>query len=1286
MSRRLNLTSLEDRAVPSVTLVKDINRATDFGSFATLGNSILFVQSTPETGPELWRTDGTPGGTALVKDVVPGPNGPKPPFYQQAGGLLYLTVTTPAGDIALWRTDGTADGTIWIKTIDSSSKLDTMIGGAIEFQGQLIFSIYYGGGYGRSEIWKTDGTPGGTKQLLKMTGYDNGYDYFYPRSIDEFTVFGDTLYFPAGDFNTWHLWKSDGTLQGTQELKDLAPGGILNPNPSQLTVFNGELYFAASGQLVDFTTTYVGEELWKTDGTPEGTILVKDIYPGFKSSDLDKLTVVGDTLYFKADDGTNGSELWKSDGTDTGTTMVANISPGASGSSPLGYPDGRLISFNGSVYFTADNGVIGRELWTSNGMPGGTMSLRDVNPGLAAGGIQSITQINGSLYFVADDGSNGREVWKSDGTPGGTDRLIDLESGVESSYPSGFVGLGPDVYWFATTLADGQALWKSDGTTGNSTLVLPTPGHPTFGSGNAPSVSFNGSTYFAANGRLWQTDGTPAGTVAVTGATPILATDAQFTVYNGTLYFRAFTAEAGVELWSFNGTSASLFADISPGTASSNPSSLFVHNGLIFFTAATPTTGFELWKTDGTGPGTSIVKDIRPGNKSGMGADGSGGKQFVLFNGLLYFPANDGVYGTELWKTDGTGPGTVGVRDINPDGSGLGSLYASSAFLGNQLYFWATDPNEGGKELWKTNGTGAGTLQVTDLSPPVDPEAETQPPPPAGPVEMGGNLYFLLGQGGSFALWKVDGATGEVSKVKAIPSPSWFSSWYHVPVLRVFDDRLYFLGYDGSRGAELWTSDGTAAGTHFFVDIVPGGTSAFRVPVLDDPEQSYMTFDPLIQPAGNGFIFQATDGDENYSIWWSDGTSSGTRRIADGSLSSVNGQQFLLGQVDDVPIFWASTPEFGLEPFRYDPIVANPDSYSLEDALRLDVPAAAGILANDTDGIGKPTSAILVDPPAHGTVILGADGSFTYQPINGDFSGIDTFTYRAAGPVEQSAVATVSITVDAVDLGPVAENDAATGRSGRSVTIKILSNDHDPDHDTLVIDSFTQGTSGKVRQIKDTLRYYPQEKGPLVDTFTYTIRDARGETATATVTVTLIPTAVLKVTAARVFPGTSANFVDLNRPGKKVLPFGQLSRIAITFAADVSIAADDLRIYGEAGAVYTLSGFTYDSVTHTASWLIDTPAGGKGNDRLRFLLDGSLNTGALDALGNPLGDRVWNIGLLTGDFNGNKQVTAADVTRIARQLGCTVTWSRRFYDLNGDGVIDQVDLDLAAANLGMRLV
>ncbi|MCY7349968.1 MAG: hypothetical protein LH606_04790 [Cytophagaceae bacterium] len=95
-----------------------------------------------------------------------------------------------------------------------------------------------------------------------------------------------------------------------------------------------------------------------------------------KGSNPFSLTNVNGTLYFRADDATNGFELWKSDGITGGTVLVKDILTGSSGSDPRD-----LTNFNGTLYFTADDGIHGPELWKSDGTREGTILVKDINPG-----------------------------------------------------------------------------------------------------------------------------------------------------------------------------------------------------------------------------------------------------------------------------------------------------------------------------------------------------------------------------------------------------------------------------------------------------------------------------------------------------------------------------------------------------------------------------------------------------------------------------------------------------------------------------------------------------------------------------------------------------------------------------------------------------------------------------------------------------------------------------------------------------------------------------------------
>src|SRR5262249_45599516 len=184
----------------------------------------------------------------------------------------------------------------------------------------------------------------------------------------------------------------------------------------------------------------------------------------------------------------------------------------------------------------------------------------------------------------------------------------------------------------------------------------------------------------------------------------------------GTLFFAAFDSVNGTELWKSDGTAAGtvLVKDINPGRSGSSPGNLTAVGGTLFFSAVTPETGNELWKSDGTAAGTVLVKDINPGTGSGLDARAN----LTVVGETLFFAATEPATGRELWKSDGTAAGTVLVQDINPgSASSIGTVGgANFAAVGGTLFFVAASPDIG-TELWKSDGTAAGTTLVKDINP-----------------------------------------------------------------------------------------------------------------------------------------------------------------------------------------------------------------------------------------------------------------------------------------------------------------------------------------------------------------------------------------------------------------------------------------------------------------------------------------------------------------------------------------------------------------------------------------
>ena len=119
---------------------------------------------------------------------------------------------------------------------------------------------------------------------------------------------------------------------------------------------------------------------------------------------------MGDSVYFSADDGLHGRELWKLDLQTALVTMVQDINPGIESSTPR-----YLNEINNILYFAADDGVHGNEIWKLDLATEAIGMLKDINPGVQSSDPSFLTGANGMIYFSATDGIHGRELWVTDG-------------------------------------------------------------------------------------------------------------------------------------------------------------------------------------------------------------------------------------------------------------------------------------------------------------------------------------------------------------------------------------------------------------------------------------------------------------------------------------------------------------------------------------------------------------------------------------------------------------------------------------------------------------------------------------------------------------------------------------------------------------------------------------------------------------------------------------------------------------------------------------------------------
>ena len=446
----LNFSTLDIFSMTFIPILfKDINTDSSFGGdsfpgdFIEFNGSLFFRANDGSNGSEPWKSDGTAAGTVLFKDINPTSTGSLPDNFTEVNGSLFFRASDGTNGTELWKSDGTAAGTVLVKDIFPGAAT-SFPRNLTEVNGSLFFTADDGlqsnGFEGNVELWTSDGTATGT--VLVKDIFPGNYGS-YPENLTEFN--GNLFFTADNGINGDELWKSDGTETGTTLVKDIRTGSYIGSAPSSLTEVNGNLFFVASDGVN-------GRELWKSDGTAAGTILVKDITPGSSGSFPDNLTKVNDTLFFTTN---NDTELWKSDGTAAGTVFLKDINSGGS------YPSysKRFSEFNGSLFFSNNDGSNGRELWKSDGTSEGTVLVKDIRPGTEGSSPKSFTEANGTLFFTADDGINGRELWQSDGTAAGTVLIGDINVGSSGSSPLSLTEFNGSLFFSADDGINGKELW-----------------------------------------------------------------------------------------------------------------------------------------------------------------------------------------------------------------------------------------------------------------------------------------------------------------------------------------------------------------------------------------------------------------------------------------------------------------------------------------------------------------------------------------------------------------------------------------------------------------------------------------------------------------------------------------------------------------------------------------------------------------------------------------------------------------------------------------------------------
>ena len=415
--------------------------------------------------------------------------------------------------------------------------------------------------------------------------------------------------------------------QYVQKLTSLNYYGSWGLNPTNLTEFNGKLYFFGTENV-----TYSDYLMMTPDGSAEGITVVKQIDTAKTNSTLNHLTVLNNLLIFN-----NQSQIWVSDGSSGGTKAIANL-----------YVNSDFVVLNNKVYFgayTTFTYPINDQLYESDGTAAGTKLVKTINP---TGGayISHMFPYQGKIFFDADDGVNQTQLWITDGTTAGTYMLKRLNPTGES-LSTYFFGNNGKVYFNAPDGVHGNQLWSSDGTAAGTTEI--TTINPTGPLGLNPALLTlcNSKIYFIGYdigpfSQLWSTDGTTAGTVKVkTDYTPRtysgFATGA-LAVFNNKLYISGYDSlTATTQLWVSDGTTAGTIK-VTNSHKNFNPEKFYAFQDRLVMTGSdTISGGEEVFASDGTAAGT-----IRP-------TPPSTAELMAFYPWTEWVPYNNGLYFTACY-------------------------------------------------------------------------------------------------------------------------------------------------------------------------------------------------------------------------------------------------------------------------------------------------------------------------------------------------------------------------------------------------------------------------------------------------------------------------------------------------------------------------------------------------------------------------------------------------------------------------------------------------------------
>ncbi len=965
---------------------------------AAVGDRVWFAAEDPVHGRELWVSDGTAAGTHMVADIAPGPAYSYPEdLAPTADGVFFTAVGE--GSRMVWYSDGTADGTLPVAPLS----------GGVDFLVAHGDRAFFGADHaGKDQLHTTTSAGPGDHEVIALNGTDEAAPtqgviiapYLFVSAIRP-GIGREIVRVHTSTFST-----ADADIES----------GIHWSWPYDLVRHGSTLAFSAE-------TAAHGRELWTVNVATMAATRQTDIQAGGAGSGVRGLTSVEvdgtPWVYFRADDG-SGDDPWRWRAA-AGASKVFDVDP-VEDSSAL-----RFVSDGSYVYFTAISPAEGKEVYRTDGTPGGTTMITPTRPGPSSSTLNSRLRVIGSrVVFDGYAAAVGSELYEVDGT--GHDLLLDAIPGPESSYvyPVGEVdGAVIEVVGRIGTVGRRatDAVWRVDATGTPTLLARTTPSPSPMVSSGGPNADGTLTVAVSTEAGAWELwlvgpDRVPTRRATLPGVVEVLQVRE---LPGGAVVMIVLDDELGhgVAVVPAGASTHELeTATFAPGNFT------YLGDGIIDGEAVLRVTegpDMYVWVSDGTLTGTHRVQGAPPFDLVSPG---------VVFDDVFVFAGDDGSGQRELWRLK---PG-AGVGQVDLNGASSSSPADLTVFDGG-VFLSALDTGVG-REPFVWNGTSL--VALGDLYPGGNGSTTTSQGYPT-PLPGGGLAFRAMGADGIHQVWVTDGTAAGTEVLSSLPTrvnTILGATADHVIVLAnseivaidlttgtdtslletssrgsgagaYVDGELWFQAYVEGHGSELYRTDGTPAGTVLAAELVPGPASSSPGGLM----------------AG--------------SLWFT------ASRGAPGSLDVYGWGEPGVG-----------TPQPLLPPYALDDTATVP----VGGAVTIDV------LDDDVTLTGSSLDLVSVSGATLGTAVIDGD-AITYT-ADGSAAGVDVLTYEVADAHDPArwSTATVTVTIRGEDPIPGDPQVRRIQGDNRVLTaIEVSQEAFDGGADTVVLaraDSYPDALAG----------------------------------------------------------------------------------------------------------------------------------------------------------------------------------------------------------------------------------